>query len=270
MRVLGFLVAALLISTAAHAVPVTGVAREAFAGGWKGAACNAGGDETPVSFALEFALTGGQMNVDNNYESLGPRYVKTLDVSGDTVTLTLDRGGKWTFKRPKPDTLVSIAPIADYADMKGVTFHRCYKPADRSAIHLDAKQTAAISAEMPGGPTLIDLRAKGGCKATEYQYLDFDLVGPTEFKLHRWNSMAYAEKLADGGKSSLKTDEIADFIIEKADAIPGGYRFSVTELIPPEGARGDTTTIMVMVDSAKHQATIPQWKRTYALCTAPK
>ena len=112
--------------------------------------------------------------------------------------------------------------------------------------------------------------ARGGCAATEYQYLDFDLVGPLDFKLHRWNSMAYAEKLADGGKSSLKTDEIADFIIEKADAIPGGYRFSITELIPPEGARGDTTTITVLLDPAKRRASIPEWKRTYALCAAPK
>jgi len=270
MRAAGYLFAAMLLSTAAaHAGPVTGAAREAFAGGWKGAACNAAGDDAAMSFSLEFALTGGRMNVDNNYESLGPRRVKAIDASGDAVTLMLDGGAKWIFRQPKPDTLVSVTPIPEYADMKGVTFHRCYTPADRSGLHLDAKQTAGISAEMPGGPTLIDLRAKKGCAATEYQYLDFDLVGPAEFKLHRWNSMAYAEKIADGGTSSLKIDEIADFIIEKADAIPGGYRFTITELIPPEGARGDTTTITVKVNR-DHTATIPEWKRTYALCTAPK
>jgi hypothetical protein len=259
----------LLGSAAASAAPVTGAARDALAGGWREASCGATGGDAAMSFSLEFALTGGQMAVDNTYESAGPHRVTAIDAAGDTLRLTLDGKDVWIFRRTRPDTLVSVTPASDYDNMKGLTFKRCSKPADRSTIHLNAKQTAAISAEMPGGPTLIDLRAAKGCAATEYQYLDFDLVGPLDFKLHRWNSMALAEKIADGGKSSLKIDEIADFIIEKADAIPGGTRFSITELIPPNGSRGDTTTITLKLNP-DHTASIPEWKRSYALCTAPK
>jgi hypothetical protein len=122
---------------------------------------------------------------------------------------------------------------------------------------------------MPGGPVLIDLRAKRGCAAIEYQYLDFDLVGPTGFVLHRWNSLGLGEKLADGGKPAFATDEIADFTIDRAEATPQGYRFTVTELIPPNGSRGDTTVVDVVINK-DGTATIPQWKHRYARCTHPQ
>jgi hypothetical protein len=125
---------------------------------------------------------------------------------------------------------------------------------------------AGTASAMPGGPILIDSRAPKGCKAALYQYFDFDVVGPGGFVLHRWSSSAAGEKLADGGKLGFATDEIADFTIDQADAIPGGYRFKVTERIPPNGSRGDTTTITVNVKG--QTATIPEWKRSYAVCMA--
>lgn len=264
-------VAALVLSvSAAAAAPLTPAQREALAGGWRSQACDASGEDGPgLSFTLEFAVSGGVMYVDDNYESSGSHKVTAADATGGTLRLTLD-GQPWTFTWAKDGTLKSLKPTDDYSSMAGLTFRRCTRPADRGAIHLDARQTAGIAADMPGGPTLIDTRAKGGCKATEYQYLAFDLIGPLGYQLHRWNSMAYAEKIADGGKSSLKVDEIADFLIEKADAIPGGYRFTLTELIPPNGSRGDRTVVTVLIDNARHLATIPEWKRTYALCTNPK
>jgi hypothetical protein len=264
MRFVGAFLIAVLAATSASATPVTGSARDALAGGWREGGCGAAADENARTFTFEFAITGGQMYVESGDETARNHPV-TLDQTGDKLTVTLDKTDKWIFTH-KGDTLVSTKPADLYSGFAGVTFRRCAKPADRSAIHLDPKQTAAISSSMPGGPMLIDLRAKRGCKATEYQSLDFDLVGPLGFTLHRWRSMALGETLADGGKPSVVTDEPADFTIEKADAIPGGFRFTVTELIPPNGSRGDTTTIDVLIGK-DHIATIPQWKRRYAICT---
>lgn len=265
-----------LISTlvgAAQAAPVTGPARDSYAGEWRAnvgssaSACGAGTQEGAVRFTLEFAMTGGRIFIDDNTEAAGSDTVEGIDDTGGTVTFKLP-GGSWTFKHAAGGVLISDKPPAMYPQMHGLAFRQCVKAADRSAIHLTKAQTAAISGAMPNGPVLIDLRASKGCNALEYQYLNFDLVGPTGFTLHRWNSVALGEKLAAGGKPPIKTDEIADFRIEKADAVSGGYRFTLTQLIPPNGSRGDTTTITVNLKGKT--ATIPEWKRSYALCTEPQ
>jgi hypothetical protein len=253
--------------SAATAAPVTGAAREAYAGEWRATACGAGADANAASFTMEFAMTGGLMGVNTGDETSGQHTVEAVDVAGDAVVLKIDGRDTWAFKRARDGSLVSGKPISIYSQMQGLTFRHCVKAADRGTIHLTRVQAGAISGAMPGGPVLIDLRAKKGCKALEYQYLNFDLVGPAGFTLHRWNSMALGEKLAGGGKPAFKTDDISDFRIEKADAIPGGYRFTLTEFIPPNGARGDTTTITVNVKGKT--ATIAEWKRSYALCTEP-
>ena len=264
---------ALLLAFSASAAPVTGAARNALAGEWRAnpgstqSACGAGAHEDAVHFTLEFAMTGGTITVDDgNQESSGSDTVTGVDDTKDTLTLKL-KSGTWTFKHGAGGVLVSQKPPEQFNTMAGHAFGLCVKAADRSAIHLTPLQASGISAEMPHGPTLIDSRAPKGCKAVEYQYLNFDIVGPGGFQLHRWNSAAVGEKLADGGKLNFKTDEITDFTIEQADVISGGYRFKVTELIPPNGSRGDTTTITVNIKDKT--ATIPEWKRTYLLCTDP-
>lgn len=263
----GTVLLSLLAAGTAQAAPLSGAARDAFAGEWRATACGAGPDANAASFTLEFAMTGGLMGVNTGDETSGQHTVEAIDVAGDAVVFKVDGRDAWAFKRAKDGSLISGKPISIYAQTQGLTFRHCVKAADRGAIHLTRAQTAAISGAMPGGPVLIDLRAKKGCAALEYQYLNFDLVGPAGFTLHRWNSMALGEKLADGGKPAFKTDEISDFHIEKADAVPGGYRFTLTELIPPNGSRGDTMTITVNVKGKT--ATIPEWKRSYALCTEP-
>jgi hypothetical protein len=260
-----------LCAGAASAAPVTGAARDAYAGEWRAnvassaSACGAGAREGAVHFTLEFAMTGGAMFVDDNSESAGTQKVQSIDDTGGTVTLRL-KDGSWTFKHAAGGVLISDHPLETYSQMHGLVFRHCVPAADRSAIHLTAAEARGISSAMPGGPILIDSRAPKGCKAALYQYLGFDVVGPTGFVLHRWNSSAVGEKLADGGKLAFKTDEITDFTIDQADTIPGGYRFKVTERIPPNGSRGDTTTITVNVKGST--ATIPEWNRSYAVCTA--
>lgn len=271
MRLFSAALCALLLSVAtAQAAPVTGAAREAFAGGWRAGSCSGPSAQPyPASFTLEFAMTGGMMTIDTGDEGGGQQTVGGVDVSGSTVTLTLNKTDKWVFTRKADGSLVADKPIAFYVALTGKTFRLCHKAADRSAIHLTAAQAGEISGAMPGGPYLIDLRARKGCSAIEYQYLNFDLVGPTAFELHRWNSSAVGEKLAVGGKLGFAVDEISNFRIEKADAVAGGYRFTITELIPPNGSRGDTTTITVLLNKKAKTATIPEWKRTYALCDEP-
>ncbi len=272
MRSLALAASALLLSAAAvSAAPITGAARDALAGEWRAnpegtaSACGAGAQDGAVNFTLEFALTGGRIHIDDNTEMAESQPVTMVDDGRDALTLKL-KDGKWTFKHAAGGALVAGAPPVPFGTLKGLTFRHCVPAADRSAIHLTPAQARGISSGMPGGPILIDSRSPKGCKATLYQYLDFDVVGPTGFVLHRWNSAAVGEKLADGGKLSFKTDEITDFAIEQADAIPGGYRFKVTEQIPPNGSRGDTTTITVNLKG--QTATVPEWKRSYAVCTA--
>lgn len=275
MRTLGLAFAlSVLGALSTHAAPLAGAARDAYAGEWRAnvgssaSACGAGAAPGAVHFTLEFAMTGGSMFVDDNSESAGTQKVQSIDDTAGTVTLKL-HDGAWTFKHAAGGVLISDKPLDAYSEMHGLTFRHCMPAADRGAIHLNAAQTAAISGAMPNGPLLVDLRAKKGCKANAYQYLNFDLVGPAGFALHRWNSTAAGERLADGGKLAFLIDDVADFRIEKADVVPGGYRFTVTELIPPNGARGDTTTINVVVNAKNHTASIPEWKRSYALCTKP-
>ena len=266
MRI-ALLVAAFVVAVSAtQAAPVTGAARDAFAGGWRAGACGVGAEPNAASFTLEFAMTGGLLTVDTGDERSGQHPIEAVDVAGEAFSFK-SGSDVWRFKRAKDGGLTVLAAPSLYSELKTRTFHRCQPPADRSAIHLNAKQTAAISASMPNGPYLIDLRARKGCQAIEYQYLTFDLVGPTGFELHRWNSSAVGEKLANGGKLNFAIDEISNFRIEQADAIPGGYRFKITELIPPNGSRGDTTTITVNIKGKT--AAIPEWKRTYALCSEP-
>jgi hypothetical protein len=261
----------LVLTSTAQAAPLTGAARDALAGDWRAntessaSACGAGAQESAVNFSLEFAMTGGRIHIDDNTEMAESQPVTAIDDSKTALTLKLE-DGSWTFKHAPGGVLIAGAPPVPFGTLKGLSFRHCVPAADRSAIHLTPVQAKGISSAMPGGPILIDSRALKGCKAVLYQYLDFDVVGPTGFVLHRWNSSAVGEKLADGGRLGFKTDEITDFQIEQADAIPGGYRFKITELIPPNGSRGDTTTITVNIKG--QTATIPEWKRSYAVCTA--
>ena len=68
------LISTFALAAAAQAAPVTGSARNAFAGEWRAntetsaSACGAGAQESAVNFTLEFAMTGGQIHIDDNTE----------------------------------------------------------------------------------------------------------------------------------------------------------------------------------------------------------
>jgi hypothetical protein len=232
MRVgLGIAMAALMSGSAAAAD---------LSGEWR-AACGAEAGDTSV--VLEYAFTGGTAAIDNGME----------EESGTFPIVELEKQGKLSLK----DGVVK---------WQGQTFKRCRGPADRSAIKLSKAQLAEIATTMPPAyPVFVDARAKAGCKARDYQYLRIDLIGPLGFELGRWNSLHLGELLAGDGKPPLPVDEVSNWKIEKAESVPGGYKLTITELIPPNGSRGDTTTI-TLATSSGGKLSVPEWKRSYIRC----
>ena len=91
-------------------------------------------------------------------------------------------------------------------------------------------------------------------------------MGPLGFTAGRWNSGALAEKLAVNEKPAVAPDEIANWTIEAVEPTPEGWRVTATELIPPNGSRGDTTTFSLVAKD--NTLAIPEWKRDFVRCTA--
>jgi len=229
------------LAIAAAAVLSGPAAAADLAGEWR-AACGAQAGGTSV--VLEYAFTGGTATIDDGTEDGGTFPIAALEKQGK---LSLAGGAvKWN----------------------GQTFKRCRAPADRSAIKLSKTQLAELATTMPPDRAIfVDARAKAGCKARDYQYLRIDLIGPLGFELGRWNSVHLAERLASGGKAPLAVDQVSNWTIEKAESVPGGYRLTITELIPPNGSRGDTSTI-TLATSSGGKVSIPEWTRLYLRCPA--
>lgn len=216
--------------------PAAAAEADIFAGEWR-ATC--GVEASDPRLVLEFALTGGTVFVDDGSESAATFTVAELRRQGK-----LSMWGK-------------------ALTWEGQTFQRCRAPADRSVLHLSKAEIGLLSSAMPpDNAVFVDARAKGGCKALDYQYLTIDLVGPLGFTLGRWNSMHLAESLADGKK--LPFDEVSNWTIDKAVSTPAGVRLTVTELIPPNGSRGDTG--VVTLATAAGRLSVPEWKRSYLRC----
>lgn len=243
-----------------------------FAGEWRansqkpGGACGQNASAGDMRFTLEFALTDGQIFVGDGTESSQTFAVK-VDTSAKAATFNLGKDGVWKFTR-QGDALISDSPPDLYAEQKGLVFHRCRPAADRRAIKLSKDQIGIVSSAMPPNHVIfVDARAKKGCKALDYQYLTIDLVGPLGFTIGRWNSFHLAEQLADGKKPKLAVDEVSNWTIEKAEAVANGYKFTITESIPPNDSRGDTATI-TLAPTIDGRASVPEWKRTYVRCSA--
>lgn len=273
MRVAALGLAALLaMFTAAQGAPLTPADQSKLAGEWRAnpdkpdGACGQNADIGDIRFTVEFAVTGGQIFVDDGSEAS-----QTFAVKGDStakaLTLSLANNGSWKFTH-KGDALVSDTPPDLYSSLKGLVFHRCRPVASRAAIKLSKDQLGILSAATPPNHYIfVDARARQGCKALDYQYLTIDLVGPLGFTVGRWNSMHLAEQLADGKKLKLAIDDVSNWTIDKAEAVANGYKLTITELVPPNNSRGDTTTITI-APTIDGRASVPEWKRTYLRCSA--
>jgi hypothetical protein len=227
---------AVMVATAAHGETLNDADKAALAGEWR-AACGAEASDT--SLVLEFALTGGTVQLDDGTEDGGTFSVAALQKQGRLVLA--GHTVKWG----------------------GQDFRRCRAPVSRAAIRLSNAELAQFSSGMPPDDAVfVDTRARGGCKALDYQYLTIDLVGPLGFQLGRWNSFHLGEAIAGGKKPPF--DDNANFTIEKAESRPDGIKLTITERIPPNGSRGDTATITLTTVAGK--LSIPEWKRTYLRC----
>jgi hypothetical protein len=248
--------------------------KASLAGEWRanpgkpGGACGADAGNGDVRMVVEFALTGGTISLDDGSEGGGRYEVLSATAAKDRFSFGLKETGALAFAR-EPGGLLKAASASDLPiELGGLVFKRCRAPADRSAIRLTKPQIAAVSSAMESSNfVFVDARAKAGCKALDYQYVFFDLVGPLEFTVGRWNSAHLAERLADGKKSSLPIDEVSNWTVDKAEALANGYRFTITERIPPNGSRGDTTTVRLL-PTKNGMASIPEWKRTYRRCAS--
>lgn len=268
MRILiAALAAALLCSAPAAAGTLSVADQTALSGEWhaNGTAqpCKSG-EDAPIKMTIEFAATGGTLALDDGSEAAGMYVIKSAQSSKDGVILDLGEEGKLRFNRidGKLKALNSGTGVADFT---GQMFGRCVLPADRSRIKLEKSDLQFLSSGMPPDePIFIDSRAPKACKAIDYQYLAVDLVGPVSFSLGRANSFSVGEKLADGKKVSLPQDDLTSWILGEAAPAPGGYNLTVTELIPPNGSRGDTTTIFLKKTAKGFD--IPVWKRSYVRC----
>ncbi len=212
----GFLLLLLSCASAA-AEPLTGAAREALAGEWRAnpdkpdGACGPDGGPGDIRMVIEFALTGGSISLDDGSEGGGEYAIASGSADKAHVALALKDGGTLSFTRA--NGLLKAASSDDVSvGIGGMNFKRCREPAGRSAIKLSKAQIAEISSALPPkNYVFVDMRAKAGCKALDYQYVFFDLVGPLGFSAGRWNSYDLAERLAGGKKPSLAIDEIANF-----------------------------------------------------------
>ncbi|MBI1329022.1 MAG: hypothetical protein GC166_03850 [Alphaproteobacteria bacterium] len=258
-----------LSASLAHAAPLSPAVQQSLAGEWRAnpekpnGACGADAGNGDILMVIEFALTGGTISLDDGTEGGGEYAIASGMADKSHITLKTTEDTAFTFARLSGGLLKADASAESIG---GMTFKRCRPPADRSAIKLTKAQLADVAHDfLPKRYVFIDTRAKKGCKATDYQYVFFNLVGPLAFEAGRWNSYHVGELLADGKKPKLPLDDIANFTIGKADYANGAYRFTLTELIPPNNARGDTTTITLKL-AKDGTATIPEWKRTYKRC----
>jgi len=249
--------------------------QSALEGVWKGT--NAMSDASKLcseqstshnTLSLEFMRTGGMIFYDDGTETATRAPLVSSSEANGIITLTAGNQ-VWRFRPTGKDTMSSVRSSASLgSDVDDMVYRRCQKPADRGAIAFDAAQMKLLAADMPGDEAFfIDTRIapKSGdrCAVQETQYVFFALIGPSEFRLSRWNSFALADKLASGGKSTLPVDPIADWRITAARVDGGKYVFQVKDY---DKANAPVKTIHMEV-KPNGEFTIPEWKRSYVRCT---
>lgn len=221
-----------------------------------------------MTLSIEFERSGGVIFADDGSElSIRGRITDASEANGVT-TLTV---GEEVFRlRPDSDSIMSrVRSSASLGgDVDTMVFKRCQKPADRSAIALDADGLKYLASDLPGDEAFfIDDRLVGKtgdrCAVQETQYLFFALIGPSEFRLSRWNSFALADKLAAKKQVKLPPlDPVADWIIETARAEKGKYVLRMRDY-----DNASALPEIVHVDVKADGISIPEWKRTYVRCT---
>lgn len=246
-------VAAFFSASVAQAAPHDDLAGKWVAVDNAASACGVG-DAASTSLSFEFAVTGGRLDFDDGSESAGSSRIAAVTEADGVLTVALADRGAWRFRRQGGALRVEAAPNGALT-AKDLLFKHCFEAADRSHIKLPDPDALWLTGDFR------DSRYR--CTANDYQALSIDVIGPVGFTMGRSNSWSIAEKIVAGhGPRGL--DELQNWVIEAAEKTGSGYRLTVTELIPPNGSRGDTTTITLNRNGST--IVIPEWKRSYARC----
>jgi hypothetical protein len=174
--------------------------------------------------------------------------------------------------RLRPDSDKVMAKVRSSASLAGevdtMYFKRCKNAADRSAIALDDQSLIFLAADLPGDEAFFmdeRLAAKTGdrCAVNDTQYLFFVLLGPSEFRLSRWNSFALSDKLASKRPVKMPPlDEVANWLIERARQEGKNYVLRMRDY-DNKDALPETIHVEVKAGGA---ITIPEWKRNFIRC----
>jgi hypothetical protein len=271
------LMAMLGLSAAAQAAgtPLTPERQAWLEGVWSGVSADVSADKLcsriapppdATALSIEFLRTGGMIYAsDGSEEATRGRITDAFEENG-VVSLTV---GNDVFRlRPDSDNIMTrVRSSASLGgDVDTMVFKRCSKPADRSAIAIDDNGLKYLASDLPGDEAFFmdeRLAAKTGdrCAVNETQYVFFALIGPSEFRLSRWNSFAVGDKLAAKIPVKLPLDPIADWAIESARAEAGKYVFRMRDY---DNAKAVPETIHVEVKP--NGIAIPEWKRSYVRC----
>lgn len=219
-----------------------------------------------TALAIEFQRSGGVAFIDDGTEaaSRGP----ILSASEENGVVSLKIGDQaWRFRPDTKDVMYRVRSSASLGgDVDTMVFKRCKPAADRSAIALDDAALKFFAADLPGDEAFfIDDRhaAKTGdrCAVKETQYLFFVLIGPSEFRVSRWNSFAIADKLAKKKSVKLPLDSVSDWAIESARTEGKKVVVRMREY-DNEKAVPETIHIEAKADGIS----VPEWRRTYIRC----
>jgi hypothetical protein len=210
--------------------------------------------------------SGGVAFIDDGTEAAYRGPFSAVSEENGVVSLTIN-GQAWRFRPDAKDVMYRVRSSASLGgDVDTMVFKRCKPAADRSAITLDADALKFFAADLPGDEAFfIDERhaAKTGdrCNVQETQYLFFVLIGPSEFRVSRWNSFAIADKLAAKKPVKLPLDRIGDWLIQEAS---GNSNKLVVRMRDYENEKAKPVTLNI--ESKADTITIPEWKRTYIRC----
>ena len=221
-----------------------------------------------TTLSIEFMRSGGMAFADGgDGEAVRGRITEASETNG---VISLAFGNEVWRLRPENDKVMAkVRTSASLAgDVDTMYFKRCKKAADRSAIDLDDDSLNFLAADLPGDEAFFmdeRLAAKTGdrCAVNDTQYLFFVLLGPSEFRLSRWNSFALADKLAS--KKAVKMpplDEVANWAIESARKDGSKYAFRMRDY-DNKDAVPETIHVEVKASGA---ITIPEWKRNFIRC----
>jgi hypothetical protein len=268
---------AFFVPIAAHAEPLSEERQAYLEGVWSGISTEVSADKLcsltappagAMAMSIEFLRSGGVAYADDGTENAARGAITEPSEEAGIVSLTFG-GEVWRFRPDGPNVMYRVRTSASLGGgVDTMVFKRCQKAADRSAIALDDEALKFLAADLPGDEAFFmddRLAAKSGdrCAVNETQYLFFVLIGPSEFRVSRWNSFALADKLAANPKAKVPPlDPVANWKIDNARTEGAKYVFRMHDYDNAD-AVPETIHVQVKPDGA---ITVPEWRRTFIRC----